>query len=535
MHPEMEVPRKTWGAWLESKRILRHLRYLSLRFTSASIKGKSSPMPAPVETPLIKPSDANSWSSCVRRVWLDNMKRVELVPATDVFGQLIIDLGMRHEQLVLDRLSSMAAVKTATSPEDTNRLIEDRTPIIYQAQLLDQENGIIGFPDFLILNESGEYQAADAKLALNENKKEIQVQLGVYRHLLRKKLNSQLPAIVFLGNGRQGFIAEEADQITDQFLTQMRKLLSSKVEPLVRYSHSKCRACPYYIHCKPAFEAKGELSLLYGMQGRAASALEHAGICTITQLAATNPDSIPDVPYLKGCEKKLRVVSQAKSHLTGEVIQLAPVSLPVGHWIHFDIEDNPLTANGEKHVYLWGFLVPELTKDGKQDLFEFVWTDHTDEDEQGWLQFLAQVEHYRQQHQDLILAHYSNHEKTTIRSYAKRYSMEDNETVVYLLSDAGPLFDMQKPVLKSLVLPIQGYGLKDICKHKDLVNFQWQDDDAGSQWSVVQFNRFLAQSNVEAKEKLKADILSYNRDDVMATRELEKWLRTKFIASADPG
>jgi predicted RecB family nuclease len=98
--------------------------------------------------------------------------------------------------------------------------------------------------------------------------------------------------------------------------------------------------------------------------------------------------------------------------------------------------------------------------------------------------------------------------------------MEDHETVAYLLADDGPLFDLQKPVLKSLVLPLQGYGLKNICKHPDLVNFQWQDDHAGSQWSVVQFNQYLAETDLNMKAKLKADILRYNRDDVTATRPL---------------
>lgn len=103
--------------------------------------------------------------------------------------------------------------------------------------------------------------------------------------------------------------------------------------------------------------------------------------------------------------------------------------------------------------------------------------------------------------------------------------MEENETVLYLLGDDSPLFDMQKPVLESLVLPLQGYGLKDICKHPKLVNFQWEDDSSGSQWSIVQFNQFLQETDESSKEQLKQEILGYNRDDVIATQRLEKWLR----------
>ncbi len=217
---------------------------------------------------------------------------------------------------------------------------------------------------------------------------------------------------------------------------------------------------------------------------------------------------------------------QAKSYLTGEVFQHNTVTLPEGQWVHFDIEGNPLTVNGEKHAYLWGFLVPDYNKDN----FEYIWTDNETEDRHGWLRFLAKIEEYRQKYPSLILAHYSSHERSTINAYAKRYGIENTETVAYFLGDSSPLFDIQKPVLDGLVLPLQGYGLKDICKHKELVNFQLEDDDSGSQWSIVQFNRFLAETDPQILEGLKTDILGYNRDDVIATRWLEEWLRANFMA-----
>jgi len=477
----------------------------------------------------IKPSDASSWALCARRVWLDNysdtLGELDAEEVEDAFESLIIELGLAHEQAVLNQLMKEKSVHTATSPEDTQRLMAEGVDVIYQAQLLDKENHFVGYPDFLIRHASGEYQPADAKLSLSVDKKEIQVQLGFYRRML----SSNLPAIVFLGDGDTAEIGDEANPVTNQFVTEMRELLASDKEPPVRYSHSKCRACPYYTHCKPVFEAKEEISLLYGVQGRAADGLEKHGINTISELAASSPESLPDVPYLKGYEKKQRAILQAQSYFSGEVHQIAPVSLPDGHWVHFDIEDNPLTGSGEKHVYLWGFLVPDFSNAD----FEYVWTDTAKQDRQGWIGFLAKIEKYRERYSDLILAHYSQHERATIRSYAKRYDMEDNETVLYLLdgcsAQPSPLFDMQKPVLESLVLPLQGYGLKDICKHEDLVNFQWEDDSSGSQWSVVQFNRFLSEGNRKTKAQLKAKILGYNRDDVIATRRLEEWLRAKFM------
>ena len=114
---------------------------------------------------------------------------------------------------------------------------------------------------------------------------------------------------------------------------------------------------------------------------------------------------------------------------------------------------------------------------------------------------------------------------TTIKQYAKRYEMFNHSTVEWLLGETTALYDLQKPILDNLVLPLQGYGLKDVCKHKDLVNFQWEDEESGSQWSVVQFFRFLEEREPVKRNKLKNAILGYNRDDVLATRKLEEWLR----------
>lgn len=473
-------------------------------------------------TKPIKPSDAVAWSECARRVWLDNFPEqlgdFELVEQDDAFEQLVIDLGLKHERSVVHSLSEDKVVVTAQSAEHTQQLMTEGVDVIYQAQLVDEYEGFIGFPDFLIRGKDGEYQAADAKLALSEDKKAIQVQLGFYRRML----GNDHPAIVFLGDGSTGDIGDESNKLTNQFVTEMRSLLNTSTEPAVRYGHSKCRACPYYDYCKPKFEESEDLSLLYGVQGRAADGLVKVGIHTITALANANAEKLPDVPYLKGAEKKYKAILQAQSYFDESIHQIAPIELPEGTWVHFDIESNPLTESGEAHVYLWGFLVPPFDNGA----FEYIWTDTETDDRDGWLRFLAKIEDFRSRYPDLILAHYTSYEVSSIRAYAKRYGMEDNSTVEYLLGEETPLFDIQKPVLKSLVLPLQGYGLKDICKHPKLVNFQWEDDSSGSQWSVVQFYNFLTESDPRKKQALKDQILGYNRDDVIATKRLEEWLRS---------
>lgn len=465
----------------------------------------------------IKPSDAKSWVSCARRVWFDNFPPEGPVAKIAAFDQLIIDQGMAHEKAVLDQLSENHTVHKAQSFDHTKQLMEESAEIIYQAHLENPEEGLIGYPDFLIRHGTGKYQPADAKLVHSGEKKEIQVQLGFYRRML----GSALPGIVFLGTGEQTEIGDEANPVVNKFITEMRNVLDSNKPPLVRYSHSKCKICPYYAICKPGFEERGEITLIYGVDSRSAPHLEKAGITTVQQLADTDPETIEDVPYLKGLEKKQRVVLQTRSWLTGEVFKLNNVELPGGTWIHFDVEDNPLEVSGQKHVYLWGFLKPDYGPDA----FEYSWTDTMEKDRAGWEEFLSLVTKYRDEYPDLVIAHYTHYEVTTINQYAERYDMFDHPIVKWLLGDDTPLYDLQKPVLDNLVLPLQGYGLKDICKHKDLVNFQWEDEESGSQWSVVQFVRFLEETDPVEREKLKKAILGYNRDDVLGTRKLEEWLR----------
>ena len=106
--------------------------------------------------------------------------------------------------------------------------------------------------------------------------------------------------------------------------------------------------------------------------------------------------------------------------------------------------------------------------------------------------------------------------------------MENHPIVEWLLGKDTPLFDIKNPVMESFVLPLAGYGLKQICKHEGLVNFQWSDGDSGSQWSVVQFAKYLAEPINGRREQIKNDILGYNFDDVMATRKLEVWLKNKL-------
>ena len=153
----------------------------------------------------------------------------------DAVEDLVIELGLEHERQLLANLPGNHQVETATSPQHTAELMAAGVDVIYQGQLSDVPEGLVGYPDFLLKTPTSEYQAADGKLSLTSDKKEIQVQLALYRKLL----DNTLPAIAYLGDGTEELIDDSADKHLSKFLSDMRSALSSSTEPDVKYSHSK--------------------------------------------------------------------------------------------------------------------------------------------------------------------------------------------------------------------------------------------------------------------------------------------------------
>jgi uncharacterized protein len=460
-------------------------------------------------------SDVRAWQHCHRRVWYDHNPPDGFVVEEDRFEELIKYFGELHENGVKERLGVMVEAKDA---EHTRQLIEDRTPAIYQPKFVDEEIGLEGRPDFLLLQDDGVYQVADAKFAKSLKKHpEIGIQIALYRMLAR----SDPDALVYLGNGETETVGDKANKNRDAFLSSIRDILSQGGPPDVHFGESKCGECPYDIVCRPGFIESDALTLVYGLDARSVPGLVEQGIDTMTKLASADPSAIRDVPYLKG-EKKGRAVLQAQSQVSGEIRFIERPNLPDGTWVHFDIETNPLSTQFDEEVYLWGFLTPPYEKNN----FEHVWSSSgPNEDRRAWDEFLGFVRKYRDAYEKLTLVHFHSFELTKIKLYASRYEMEDDPTVAWLLGDESPLFDLLPAVRNSIALPLTGYGLKKICKHENLVNFQWELPESGSQWSMVRYNDFLVASDAGEKADIANEIRAYNRDDVRATRALETWLR----------
>lgn len=455
-------------------------------------------------------SDAKAWKSCRRHAWYD-LREPDFRIAPDPFDRLIMQAGMEHERSVL---STFSKYQTGNDQKHTVELMAARAPIIYQPQLQDDELSVVARPDFLILEDEG-YRAVDAKFAQSmKAKPEVRIQLAVYQKVLKSELHTK----ALLGSGKSELIGDNDLARAEEFLIDMRALATSD-RPVAHYGATRCNKCPYRDVCIPEFEAAENLGQNYFVDARAIPRIQDAGVSTLSELQASDADLLPDVPYFKG-EKKQKAVLHADAFLNQKVIVLSEPKPIGGTPIHFDIETNPLAADGLEEVYLWGFLPPPYEGDN----FEYVWHDGgPDNDHQAWDRFLASVSTYRDKYADAVFVHYAPFEQQVISRYARKFDDLEDPVVNWLLNEGG-LFDIHETVFNSLILPTTGYGLKEICKHKGLVNFQWNLEESGSQWSVIRFHDFLLAEDQQEREKIKQEILSYNRDDVRATRALERWL-----------
>lgn len=94
-----------------------------------------------------------------------------------------------------------------------------------------------GKPDFLLHRGGSVYEAADAKLSNSlDDKNEILIQMVVYKKLL----DSPPPGQVYLGDGSVEPVSDVAGAKADQFISDMRSLISFSEPPEAPYSHSKC-------------------------------------------------------------------------------------------------------------------------------------------------------------------------------------------------------------------------------------------------------------------------------------------------------
>ncbi len=195
--------------------------------------------------------------------------------------------------------------------------------------------------------------------------------------------------------------------------------------------------------------------------------------------------------------------------LSGKIQVLCKPSIPnLSRKIYFDFEDDPT----QDLIYLCGLWIePPVRGLNYHGLF---CTDEAGE-ARIWEEFQNICEVLSPE--DYVVFHFSPYEKTKLNVLERKYGVV-NEAA--LANFRTRMVDLHPIVKKSVILPARGYGLKKIAP---FVGLKYSAANAGGAQSIVWFQKYQQEPNAT---EVVSTLLRYNREDCLAMKYVEEWLRS---------
>ena len=509
---------------------------------------------------IYSPSDlvcfiASPCTSWLDRFYLENPGVLEPDEKTED-QKLIAETGNEHERSVLEgfKASGIGVAEVATDDReqahaDTLGALKAKAPIIFQAALEDER--FAGFADFLILDNTGQYQVWDTKLA-HSPKPYYAIQLCCYSEMLAASGYEALPekfGIILGTNDRVEFRVEDFlhyyRQVKAAFLA-MQDGFSGNIddlpEPLPGADHGRWTS-----HAKEFFESTDHLVRVAGITVGQIKKLKAAGVTTMAQLADACGTSIPKLAA--NSLKKLSTQAQLQCGTRQDratnpdappryklLASTGPNSEPVGLAtlppgdpadVIFDIEGYPLVPGGLE--YLFG----ARSLDVKTGSHEFLdWWAHTRAEEKVALErFIDWVHDRWKDNPAMRIYHYGNYDVSALRRLSTRHDTRQDEVDDLL---RGNVFvDLYRVLRRGLSVGEQDYSLKSI---EYLYRPGRSTDVTRVLDSIVQYAHWRGSKEGPRWEDsaILKGIRDYNEDDCASTAELLAWLRTLVAENKIP-
>ena len=190
--------------------------------------------------------------------------------------------------------------------------------------------------------------------------------------------------------------------------------------------------------------------------------------------------------------------------------------------IWFDLEGARDFVHGTKREYLFGVVY----LDENNELNDFYWWAHTDEEEKmSFEKFVDWVEKRRKKFPDLHIYHYANYEKVAVRDLQQNYLTRMTEITDWLRNNL--LIDLQPVVQNTIILGEESYSIKKVEK----LYMNRTEDMQSAEESMVAYELWKNSGEPSLPGKLEdglspilEEIRLYNKDDLVSTYKLNKWL-----------
>ncbi len=480
---------------------------------------------------------------CPLRVYLREKGVPEAEPSA--FEQILRTLGQRHEQNHLATLGAyedLSAMPAAERVQRTADSLRRRVPVIYQGEfaqdtMLDGiQVTVLGRPDFLIVDGDG-YAIRDSKLSRQVDKdhhEEITLQLQLYGWLFEQTVGCKAKHLeVHTGKGDIVDVPYDGGVAAFSTLTRILAMKRLGAEPYEPLGWTKCSGgCGYYERCWQQAEARQDVSLVVDIDQGLARQLHEEGIESAQQLvAAFDVQRLSELKRRWG-DKQQKVGKKADKILvyaecltSGQERMIGPVVLPaLGNFVMFDLEGMPPHLDDLEKIYLWGMRVY-----GKHPSAYIGITAGfgADGDREGWIGFLNSAAKVFSDYGDIPFVHWHIYERTHINQYIDRYG-DPYGTAARVLRN---LLDLHPVTKNAVALPLPSYSIKVV---EEYVGFRRTQEEYGGTWAMAQFILATETEDEAERNRLMAEILKYNEEDLAATWAVFEWLRGKAAAAPAP-
>ncbi|MQG77132.1 MAG: TM0106 family RecB-like putative nuclease [SAR202 cluster bacterium] len=474
-------------------------------------------------------------SKCNLRVYL--LAKGEPQAEQGDFSTMLMELGMRHESEYLETLGDYVQPEGNTLDEkwaDTQRLVNELTPVIYQPVLIADappelgDHRVVGIPDLLLLQD-GLYVIRDVKLARNvegNRHPEILRQLSLYGWLFNQAFGVPAAGLqLLLGDSTVAMLPDDDGASAMNALSEVLQLGALPEEPYEPVGWSKCSDCAYKKRCWDRAIKDQDVAILPGVDQGFARYLREEKVDTVTQLLERYDVSTlaaAQRPWGQRMQKvgaKLAesVMAHARARITGEVQHLSPPQFPESpNYIVFDIEGMPGYLDDDEQAYLWG---TQLYGEDGGDFTPALAGFHEGGDREGWFEFLDNCQAVFAAHGDLPILHWGSYEKTKINQYLDRYG--DKRGIALRIREN--LVDLLPITQHSFALPDPSYTLKLV---ELRAGYKRTMDEYGGNWAIVNYALALESDDEAIRKDVMNQIVKYNREDLEATWAVFEWLRS---------
>ena len=496
---------------------------------------------------LMTPSKITAWLECAHFLSLRNQVDAGALTIAPThlgsLAELLVDKGAEHERDCLRDLEDRGYSVYQVPGRNPDELFEhwvDRIgnpmaqghDVIYQMPFAHE--GIRGIADFLMRAPSprdgyASYEPIDAKLTRSEGKPGHVLQLCFYADAL-EALTGAAPREMhlWLGSGvQESLIVEQFRPYWRRLRRQLAALLdqdtsfSTRPEPC-----DHCDYCEFKERCEGEWRDQDSLVYVANIRPPDRLALEQVEVRTVVELASRRQpvDNVHD-------ENLGRLVRQATLQVASrrEPDRPPPYQLlevaddPVyGHGfslmpepddgdVFFDFEGHPFWSPQHDLFFLSGLYLKDREKEWRYDAR---WAHDLEEQHLMIRELVEFFAARRVAYPKMHVYHYNHTERSSLERLT---SGTESENLLTSLVESGLFVDLFAVARNAIVVGTESYGLKHLERLSGFTRSGGIEQGAGA---VVEYERYMKTHRREILE----EIAHYNREDVVATRELRDWL-----------